>query len=129
MIAAQKAEAKTRQSRQIKRNNEAKSPRVEKSKIPRMAEDLIVTCPRAVVAPEKNQPPPPTINYTFKPPQSETPAANTRSRGFSRTATQEALLSAIKISSTTVTPQMLAARRLPMKLLCEMEGAVMDSSG
>ena len=118
MIAAQKAESKPRQSRRIKKHNESKSPRVDKSKISRVAEDLIVTCPRAVVAPEKNRPPPPTINYTSKPPQSETPAANTRSRGFSQTDTQEALLSSIKISSTTVTPQMLAARQFPVKLFC-----------
>ena len=129
MIAAQKAAAKPRQSRQIKRHNETNFRRVEKSKISRVAEDLIVMCPRAVVAPEKNRPLPPTINYTSKPPQSETPAENTRSRGFSRMGTQEAILSAIKISSTAVTPQMLASRRFPMKLLCEMAGAVMDSSG
>ena len=129
MISAQKAEVKPRQSRRIKGHNEAKFPRVEKSKIPRVAEDLIVMCPRSVVAPEKNRPLPPTINYTSKPPQSDTPVANTRSRRFSRMATQEALLSAIKMSSTKVTPKMISARQLPMKLLCEMAGAVMDLSG
>ena len=98
MIAAQKAEAKPRQSSRIKQHNEAKSPRVEKAKIPRVAKDLIVACHRAVVASEKSRPSPPQItyttkrqyvsNYTSKQPQSETPAANTRSRGISSTVTQ-----------------------------------------
>ena len=82
---------------------------MEKPQNPRVAEDLIVACPRVVFAPEKNWPPPPTITYTTKrqyvliyiskPPQSETPAANTRCIGFSHTATQGALISAIKMSS------------------------------
>ena len=129
MKAAKKAEDKPRQSRRIKQHNEAKSPRVKKSKNSRVDKDLIVTCPRSVVAQEKNRPTPPKINYTSKPPQSETPAANTLSREFSRTATQEALLSAIKMSSTTATTKILAARKLPIKLLCEMAREVMDSIG
>ena len=53
MIAAQKSEGKPRQSRRIKRHNEANSPRVERSKIPRGDKDLIVTCPQALVATDK----------------------------------------------------------------------------
>ena len=104
-----------------------------------MGEDLIVQCPKAVVAPDKILTPPPSLtyttkrqylsNYTPKPPQSETSEANKRYRGISRTVTQESLQSAIEMSSTTSTTQMLAARRFPMKLLCEMEGAVIDLSG
>ena len=51
MIAAQKSEAKPRQSIRIKQHNEAKSPRVEKAKNTRVAKDLIVACPQEVVAP------------------------------------------------------------------------------
>ena len=139
IIAALKAEVKPRQSSLIKQHNEAKSPRVEKAEIPTLAKEFIIVCPQTVVAPNKSRPPPPTITYTTKrqyvsnyipkPPQSETPVANTRFREISYTVTQEALLSAIAMSSMTVTPQILAARRFPMKLLCEMAGAVIDSSG
>ena len=52
MITAKKAEATPRQSSRIKRHNEAKSPSVEKAKIPRVVRDLIVACPQEVVAPD-----------------------------------------------------------------------------
>jgi hypothetical protein len=57
------------------------------------------------------------------------PAYNTRSkRHTTPTITQEALLAAIQMTTTAPSPKGMAARKLPLQLLCEMAGSVLDSN-
>ena len=58
--------------------------------------------------------------------QADAPARNTRSQH--RTLTQEVIYSCMDITSTPATPRQLASRKFPMKLLCEIAGAVLDGS-
>jgi len=57
------------------------------------------------------------------------PAHNTRARKQAREVTQEAMLSVVELSDCAVSPQNLASRKFPMKLLCEIANAIMDESG
>jgi hypothetical protein len=57
------------------------------------------------------------------------PAYNTRSkRRTTPTITQEALLAAIQMTTTAPSPKEMTARKLPLQLLCEMAGSVLDSN-
>ena len=58
--------------------------------------------------------------------EADTPARNTRAQR--RTLTQEVIYSCMKIMSTPETPRNLASHKFPMKLLCEIAGAVLDGS-
>ena len=53
-----------------------------------------------------------------------TPAQNTRSKR--KALTQEVILSCMELTDTPATPRQLALKKLPMKLLCEIAGAVLD---
>ena len=54
--------------------------------------------------------------------EADMPARNTRSQR--RTLTQEVIYSCMNITYTPVTPRNLASRKVPMKLLCEISGAL-----
>ena len=54
----------------------------------------------------------------------DTPAKNTRAKG--RTLTQEVMLSCMELTDTPATPRQLTSRKLPMKILYEIAGAVLD---
>ena len=54
----------------------------------------------------------------------DTPANNTKSQR--RTLTQEVMLSSMELTNTPATPRQLASRKFPIKLLCEIAGAVLD---
>ena len=56
----------------------------------------------------------------------DTPARNTRTRR--RTLTKEVIESCMDIMSTPATPRNLESRKLLIKLLCEIAGAVLDGS-
>ena len=64
---------------------------------------------------------------TFDAP-ADTPAFNTRSKQSTPTITQAALLSCIQMNQIELDPQKTAARKYPLKALCEMAGAVLDGT-
>jgi len=104
---------------------EAQPPRVEKE--PRM----IVACTKEAgcyVEPGHGLA---LISQEIEEPQEiQAPARRTSSRmAMGRTITQEAMLSCIEMSDAKVTPRSLVQRKFPLKLLCEMAGAIMDANG
>ena len=53
-----------------------------------------------------------------------TPAKNTRSKW--RKLTQEVMLSCMELTDTPATPRQLVSQKFPMKLLCEISGALLN---
>jgi len=74
---------------------------------------------------------PALISQEIEEPQEiQAPACRTSSRlARGRTIPQEAMLSCIEMSDAKVNPRSLAQRKFPLKLLCEMAGAIMDANG
>ncbi|KAL7532914.1 hypothetical protein ACHAXR_004935 [Thalassiosira sp. AJA248-18] len=131
-----KVTATTNKNKTFKTQQSVALPRVQKAtgEAPLTSPRLVVACPSEAVVESKRHPFPdlniPKYKAIIIEKQTEAPAHNTRSRKeIPRTITQEAMLTAVKMSSTNTTARNLAGRKFPMKLLCELAGAVMDANG
>ena len=58
--------------------------------------------------------------------EEEAPAHNTRTRKGTRSITKELILAAVEMSTVQPMPRNLASIKFPMRLLCDMAGAIMD---
>ena len=107
---------------------------MENSPPPRVPERLIVAYPPAVVASDEDpkHPMPPLPNYISQeePDEPDEPTFQRRSRRVAaRSFTQEAILTAVEITTCHLDPAKLAQRKFPKQLICELAGAVMDRNG
>lgn len=113
------------------------------------AERLIVACPPALIdtlvktpAPpqahsphlippdneedEEERQPTPKETTTYPKDRDETPKGH---QYLTRSCTAQVLLACMELHLSTLSPKMLACRKLPMQLWCDMAGAVMDING
>ena len=101
-------------------------PRV-KSTIPKqeIVPQLIVECLTEAVVESLKHPIP---NYISQD-EEEAPSQNTRSRKhIQRTITQEAILLAMKSTSSAPTARQYSSQNSPRKLLCDLANAFMDAN-
>ena len=118
------------QSSRVAEQN-AQKPRVDEPP-PRVdvSPGLIVAYPtEAVVKSSKEALPTQYHRNYITQDEEEAPAHNTRTGKGTRPITQELILAAVEMSTAEPTLRNLASRKFPMRMLCEMAGAIMDVNG
>ena len=105
---------------------------VQDSQSPMVDEWLVVACPMDAVAVSNKKTPKylmQTLPNNFSQKESKAIPFLQSSRRVLRLITQEVMLMVVEIAGCELKASSLAQRKFTMRLLCEMAGSVMDTSG